>query len=131
VFDGVDTTKISLLWPPDSIRKGERNTTVTLRTSNDPRIDMQLVKQKLSENPGLRLLTNPYVRLMNADVDQNTASGDSNSMMIALVIGGVLVCVFVVYLILSRYTKKKSSEAQPYSGLGEIRITKVTKPEPP
>jgi hypothetical protein len=125
VFDGVDTTKLNLLWPPDSIRKGERNTTVTLRTSNDPRIDMQLVKQKLSENPDLRLLTNPYVRFNGpvATVDPDTSNGDSNSMVIAIVIVVIFVVGCAAAYLFSKSKKKKSLGAKlDYSHFSTVRI---------
>jgi cysteine-rich repeat protein len=59
--------KLQLLpWPSGStvsIVPGDRNTTVTISISNDPRDDMRSVKQVLSENLDLRLLVNPYLRV--------------------------------------------------------------------
>ena len=56
--------KIRELWPHASIENSDRYITITVPTSNDPQQDMRSVKLKLTENNDLRIVVNPYLKVM-------------------------------------------------------------------
>ena len=105
---------------------GDRNTTVTISTSNDPRDDMWSVKQVLAENLDLSLLVNPYLRVDMLQINtqdrrsSSSSSGtdgkddlendaDNNWLVIALVVCSVVVCVGIAAAVYFKSKVKRNN----------------------